>query len=73
MTRDAPQVEISKGSGNEDFYVAVRVDAVDGYNPTKTVIAPNIASGTPPAVLRTVICGLSPRTEFGVRIIAIAR
>lgn len=68
------QVEISKGRGNEDFSLAAKVDAKDGYNPsTTTVFTSRRAVGDPLAKLTAVLSGLRPSSIFNVRVSAISR
>ena len=67
-------MEISEGHGSEDFRLAARVDAFDGSDAAvATRHHPRGPVGAAPEVLRTVVLGLSPGSEFDVRVTAISR
>lgn len=67
------QVEISEGYGSEDFHLSTTVDAFDSYNPVMSSRYPRVPGGAPPAVLRATLLGLSPSSEFNIRVAAVSR
>lgn len=69
------QVEISKGHGSssEDFHLATTVDALDGYHSAAAAAYPPSPGGAPPGVLRAILTGLTPSSEYNVRVAAISR
>eukprot|EP00903_Cladosiphon_okamuranus_P009839 g9351.t2 len=69
------EVEISKehGSSSEDFRVAARVDALDERHSTAAMTDASSPRGTPPGVLRAVVTGLRPSSEYNVRVATVSR
>ncbi len=67
------QVQISKGHGSEEFRPAARVDAFDGSDAALATRLSRGAVGAAPEVLRTVLLGLSPGSDFDVRVTPISR
>lgn len=69
------QVEISKGYGSssEDFHLAATVDALDGYHSAAAASYLRSPGGAPPKVLRAMLAGLNPDSEYNVRVTAISR
>ncbi|CAM9246405.1 unnamed protein product [Ectocarpus sp. 6 AP-2014] len=67
------EVEISEGSGNEDFRLSARVDAFDGYSPSAMSSYSRDIGDTSSVFLSAVLSGLSPSSDFDVRVVPISR
>lgn len=67
------QVEISEGNGNEDFRLSARVDAFDGYSPSAMASYTHDIGDTTSVFLSAVLSGLSPSSDFDVRVVPISR
>ncbi|CAM9161625.1 unnamed protein product [Ectocarpus fasciculatus] len=67
------EVEISKGRGNEEFRLSARVNAFDGYSPSAMSSYTHGVGDTSPVFLSAVLSGLSPSSDFDVRVAPISR
>lgn len=67
------QVEISEGHDNEDFHLSARVNAFDGYSPSAMSSYTRDVGDTTSVFLRAVLSGLSPSSDFDVRVAPISR